>query len=508
MASEVDDAIYAIPNAATVGTTTTKGTLVVQDATHMHGPLGLLLLPNGNLLVANADSVNVDPNASRERTGRVHHSPPGPLSARVSVDPNNGGAFGLALNLPAAGGAQFAAVDDNGPTISVWGTPPPTRSVSLGLAVTPSAPSVTVGQTVSFSVTVTNTGTAGLPADTTAVTVTLPNGLTTTGPLSFPVGALPVGQSVTFTVHATATGAGSQTVSASITSPDTANTTTGPVTATVTVAAATTTGTGTGTKTTTTNTLPPLVVGGQPNGSAVVFDANPSSPGQYSTTPAATINPFGNIGADVRVAEADVNGDGVPDEILVTGPGVPIRVAVVDGATGAVLVQPFDPFGGNFTGGGFVAAGDFTGTGKADIVVTPDQGGGPRVEIFSVAAGGQVQSVANFLGINDPNFRGGARVAVGDINGDGTPDLVVAAGFGGGPRVAIYDGKTVLTGTPARLVPDFFAFPGADAQNLRIGVTVAVGDLIGDGFGDLIIGAGPGGRFHAGARPLRATTGR
>ena len=44
----------------------------------------------------------------------------------------------------------------------------------------------------------------------------------------------------------------------------------------------------------------------------------------------------------------------------------------------------------------------------------------------------------------DANFRGGARAAVGDVNGDGTPDLLVAAGFGGGPRVAIYNGKTVL----------------------------------------------------------------
>jgi hypothetical protein len=78
---------------------------------------------------------------------------------------------------------------------------------------------------------------------------------------------------------------------------------------------------------------------------------------------------------------------------------------------------------------------------------------------------------------------------VGDVNADGRPDLVVAAGFLGGPRIAVYDGTTVLGGTPTRLVNDFFAFE----DTLRNGAYVAVGDLNGDGFGDLIFGAGPGG---------------
>ena len=87
---------------------------------------------------------------------------------------------------------------------------------------------------------------------------------------------------------------------------------------------------------------------------------------------------------------------------------------------------------------------------------------------------------------------GGARVAVGDINGDGTPDLAVAAGFQGGPRTALFDGKTVF-GTPTRLVGDFFGFPGTDSQTLRNGEFLALGDVDGDGKADLILGGGPGG---------------
>src|SRR5581483_12029210 len=134
-----------------------------------------------------------------------------------------------------------------------------------------------------------------------------------------------------------------------------------------------------------------------------------------------------------------------------------------------ILVAPFDPFGGDFTGGGFAAAADLDGDGRAEFVVSPDRGGGPRVTAFSLVGGDAVATRANFFGIDDPDFRGGCRTALGDVNGDGTPDVAVAAGFLGGPRVALFDGTTVFGGSPQRLLGDFFAFPGDDAVNLRNG---------------------------------------
>ena len=230
----------------------------------------------------------------------------------------------------------------------------------------------------------------------------------------------------------------------------------------------------------------PLAVGGA-NGSVAVFAA---SNGQYA--PAATVAPFAGFTGGVRTATSDIDGDGVADLVAVTGPGTPIRVAVVSGADNStVLVAPFDPFGGDFTGGGFVSAADLDRDGKAEYAVTPDEGGGPRVSIFSLSGGSQTLR-ANFFGIDDPNFRGGARSALGDVNGDGTPDMAVSAGFLGGPRTALFDGATLL-GTPTRLIADFFAFPGSDAETLRNGVFVAAGDVDGDGFAELIFGGGPGG---------------
>ncbi len=213
---------------------------------------------------------------------------------------------------------------------------------------------------------------------------------------------------------------------------------------------------------------------------------------------------FSGFAGTVRTATADVTGDGVPDLIGVAGPGAAPVLTVRDGATDRVLVQPFNAYEATFTGGLFVSAADLNGDGRADLILTPDQGGGPVVAVFDgakLAAGiGAGAEIARFYGIQDVNFRGGARTAAGDIDGDGKPDLVVAAGFGGGPRIAVYDGRTVLAAVagptasgvsvPARLLAnDFFAFE----DSLRNGAYVTVGDLDGDGRADLFFGGGPGG---------------
>jgi autotransporter-associated beta strand protein len=186
----------------------------------------------------------------------------------------------------------------------------------------------------------------------------------------------------------------------------------------------------------------------------------------------------------IRTASADFNKDGVADFVMATGPGALVFVQVVDGATGQTLFQA-NPFEG-FTGGAFVAAGDITGDGVAELVITPDEGGGPRVVIFR---GGDFAPLVSYFAIDDPAFRGGVRPAVGDINGDGFADLAVSAGFGGGPRVSLWDGQRLSKLEFVNMTSDFFVFE----DSLRNGAFVAIGDVDGDGFGDLVAGAGPGG---------------
>ncbi|HEY2787000.1 MAG TPA: Ig-like domain repeat protein [Fimbriiglobus sp.] len=221
-----------------------------------------------------------------------------------------------------------------------------------------------------------------------------------------------------------------------------------------------------------------FAVGAGSGGPSTVTEYNPDR------SVVATFNPFPGATGGVRTAVADFNGDGTADIAFGTGPGVIAEVKILDGKTGAVLfdVQPFD----DFTGGVFVAAGFILGNGMADLVITPDVTGGPRVEVYE---GGDFKEFANFFGIDDPNFRGGARAAVGDLNGDGHSDLVISAGFTGGPRISVYDGAALLQRRLVHPVADFFAFE----STLRNGVYLAVGDTNGDGLSDLIFGAGPGG---------------
>jgi uncharacterized delta-60 repeat protein len=228
----------------------------------------------------------------------------------------------------------------------------------------------------------------------------------------------------------------------------------------------------------------PALVGGSTDGTARVLAP---AGGGYAFGPTLTF--FPGFTGTVRTAVADVNADSVPDHIGGAGPGGGPLVAVFDGKTGGVLAA-FFAFETTFTGGVFVAAGDVDADGFAEVVVTPDRGGGPVTAVYrgSDLASGRAAEMARFFGIDDPNFRGGARAAVGDVTGDGFGDVTVAAGFQGGPRVTIWDGLSVARAAPAGL-RNFFAFEGT----LRNGTYVAAGDVTGDGIADLAFGAGPGG---------------
>jgi hypothetical protein len=117
VASEVNNKIYAISMASTRGTTNTRGTVVYSDPTNLHGPTGLLLLLNGDLLTANDDGVNVakppaNPSALVEFTSK------GKFVTQLSIDPTPGGAFGIGSNSN-GNKTLLAYVDDNQVTLSV-----------------------------------------------------------------------------------------------------------------------------------------------------------------------------------------------------------------------------------------------------------------------------------------------------------------------------------------------------------------------------------------------------
>lgn len=184
----------------------------------------------------------------------------------------------------------------------------------------------------------------------------------------------------------------------------------------------------------------------------------------------------------VRVAVGDVTGDGTPDIVTGPGPGGGPDVHVYDGNTGG-LIRQFFAFDPRFAGGVFVAAGDVNGDGRADIVIGADTTGGPNVIVFDGKTNAIIQNFFAF----DPTFGGGARVAVGDVEGIGRADIIVGAGPGGAPNVRAFSG---ISGQP---IGGFFGSFMAFDPNFVGGVYVAAGDVNGDGLAEIIAGAGAGG---------------
>ena len=187
----------------------------------------------------------------------------------------------------------------------------------------------------------------------------------------------------------------------------------------------------------------------------------------YDRSDFGEVRPFqGEFAGDVRAAAGDVTGDGTPDLVVGVGPGGGPRVRVLDGASGAV-VRDFFAFDPGFLGGVYVGAGDVDGDGAADVVVGAGEGGGPRVRVFDGRTGAPL---ADFFAY-EPAFRGGVRVAAGDVDGDGTgpAELVVGAGPGGGPRVAVFQMPPGGSAPSPTEVASFLAYDPA----FRGGVYVA-----------------------------------
>jgi hypothetical protein len=138
-------------------------------------------------------------------------------------------------------------------------------------------------------------------------------------------------------------------------------------------------------------------------------------------------------------------------------------------------------FEADYTGGVRSAMADVSGDGVPDLVAATGFGGGPRVKVFD---GATDRVIADFFAY-EPSFRGGVNVAATDLDGDGAAEILVGAGVGGGPRIRGFRSDA----TP---VLDLFVY----ADTLRDGVHVAGGDLDGDGRGEVITGAARGGGPH------------
>jgi hypothetical protein len=174
-----------------------------------------------------------------------------------------------------------------------------------------------------------------------------------------------------------------------------------------------------------------------------------------------------------QVEVADMNGDGLPDVVLREGTTITVFAQRADG-TFAQQAQSTLPASGN-PGMGAMAVGDVTGDGLADVVAnvggnSPDS----RVHVFAQRSG-QLAAPLTYPVYDLP---APGPMALADINGDGRRDLVIPhAGFA---RLGI-----MLQRPDGRLgAEQLFGIPDASNYDVR---GLAVGDVNGDGRPDVVI---------------------
>ncbi len=174
--------------------------------------------------------------------------------------------------------------------------------------------------------------------------------------------------------------------------------------------------------------------------------------------------------------------------LLGAGPGygnpAEMEVKTPDGVGGGPLLKPFaaNRYGTN------VGAGDIDGVGLDELLAGPGPGPvlGPQVRGFG--AGGKAIQKVNFFAYG--SLRYGVRPTVGEIDGDGYGEIVTGAGAGSlfGPHVRAFDYDGVKVVSNSRV--SYYAY-----ETLRYGVRVAVGEIDGDGYGEVLTGPGPGAIF-------------
>lgn len=278
-------------------------------------------------------------------------------------------------------------------------------------------------------------------------------------------------------------------------------------------------------------------------GSAVIFGSASGLRPQVDPATLDGSDGFNVIGGAIFNSAGDVNGDGIGDIILgnsgarygglaqagrayvifgTTGGFAPsISLTALDGTDGFVIGGTT---AGGYLGGSVAGAGDINGDGIGDIVIgardNNGAGSGSAYVVFGRAAGFPAEFDTSTLdgsngfrlsGLTSGNSAGISVDGAGDINGDGIADLIIGAPnadpggrtdagetyvvFGQSGGFSANIDLVSLDGSNGFVIEGEDGYGQVNSNDVmqrgdRLGGAVsAAGDLNGDGFDDIIVGA-------------------
>ena len=137
-----------------------------------------------------------------------------------------------------------------------------------------------------------------------------------------------------------------------------------------------------------------------------------------------------------------------------------------------------------------VANGDVTGDGTADVILAAGKGGNSSINVYNGTDGTLVDSFAAF----SSSFKGAVYVTSADVNHDGVSDIIVGKGRESGANASF----RVFDGT------DFSVMASVDAFGSSSDARVSAADLDGDGFAEVVVVQGN----SAGASKVRTFSGQ